>query len=167
MKIHTKPDTKTYCCKKLALVPLHYREQVKADLESDVIKGIPERVPEGRPDMWCSRMVIQPKKRGRGRRTVDLSYLSKHCLEESHYTRSAPMIAKTVPPKKYKSTLDSVDGYHGIKLDEEDRHKTTFATEWGKFQYRRAPQGYLSSGDSYGRYTNAILEDCPSSTSND
>ena len=31
----------------------------------------------------------------------------------------------------------------------------------------RAPQGYLSSGDSYGRYTDAILEDCPSTVTRD
>ena len=34
----------------------------------------------------------------------------------------------------------------------------------GKFSYRRAPQGYLSSGDCYSRYTDTILEDCPSTT---
>ena len=78
---------------------------------------------------------------------MDLSYLSKH-----------GMIAKSVPANKLKSTLDSVDGYHGIELGEGDRHKTTFAIEFGMFRYRRAPQGYLSSGDSYGRYTDAILD---------
>ena len=67
------------------------------------------------------------------------------------------MIVKSVPANKYKFTLDCVDGYHGIELAEEDRHKTTFATEWGKFRYRRVPKGYLSSGDSYGKYTDAIL----------
>ena len=55
----------------------------------------------------------------------------------------------TTPPaptlgNKFKSTLDCVDGYHNIELAEEDIPKTTFATEWGKFQYKRAPQGYLS-----------------------
>ena len=74
------------------------------------------------------------------------------------------MIAKHVPGNKYKSTLDCLDGYHGVELAEEERHKTTFATEWGKFRYRRAPQGYLSSGDSYSRHTDTILEDCPSTT---
>ena len=33
-----------------------------------------------------------------------------------------------------------------------------------QFRYRRAPQGYLSSGDSYSRHTDAIIEDCPSTT---
>ena len=50
------------------------------------------------------------KKNGKARRTVDLSYLSKHGLNESHYTRSAPMIAKGVPGNLYKSRLDCVDG---------------------------------------------------------
>ena len=103
-------------------------------------------------------MVIQEKKNGKGRRTVDLSYLSKNGLDESHYKRSAPMIAKSVPGNVYKSTLDFVDGYHRIPLAEADRLKTMFATESGKFCYMRAPQGYLSSGDSYSKYTDAILE---------
>ena len=164
MKIHTKPDTKPFCCKRPSTIPLHFRDQVRADIESDIKKGILERVPAGRPDTWCARLVIQPKKNGKARRTVDLSYLSKHGLEESHHTRSAPMVAKSVPANKFKSTLDCVDGYHGIVLAEEDRHKTTFATEFGMFQYTRAPQGYLSSGDNYSRYTDSILEDCPTTT---
>jgi hypothetical protein len=42
MKIHTKPDTKPYCCKKPTMVPLHYREQIRADLEADVKKVVLE-----------------------------------------------------------------------------------------------------------------------------
>ena len=74
------------------------------------------------------------------------------------------MIAKGVPGDVYKSTLDCVNGYHGIPLAEKDRHKATFATEWGKFRYTRAPQGYLSTGDSHSKYTDAILENCPSTS---
>jgi hypothetical protein len=65
-------------------VPLHFREEVKAGLESDVKKGVLERVPVGEADSWCSRMVIQPKKNGRPRRTVGLSGLSRVGRHESH-----------------------------------------------------------------------------------
>ena len=65
MKIHTKPETKPYCCKKLTMVPLKFRAQVKADIEADIMKGILERVPDGEPDTWCSRLVIQEKKNGK------------------------------------------------------------------------------------------------------
>ena len=50
-----------------------------------------------------------------------------------------------------------------MELAEEDRHKTTFSTEWGLFQYCRVPQGYLSSGDSYSKHTDMIMETCPNS----
>ena len=57
-----------------------------------------------------------------------------------------------IPGNKYKSAQDCVDGYHGIRLAEKDRHKTTLATGWGEFRYQRALQGYLSSGDIYRRH---------------
>ena len=109
-------------------VPLHFRDEVKAGLESDVKKGILRQVPPDRPDTCCSRMVIQPKKNGKAIRTVDLSGLSRAGTHESHHTRSAAEIAKTVPGGKVKTTLDCVDSYHRVELAEEDRHKTTFAT---------------------------------------
>ena len=54
-----------------------------------------------------------------------------------------------------------MDGYHGVELAEEDHHKTTFATEWGLYHYLHVPQGYLSSGDSNTKHTDAIRDDCP------
>jgi hypothetical protein len=153
MKIHTPPEAPRTYCRRPTKVPLHFREEVKAGLEADIKKGV--------LDTWCSRMVIQPKKNGRARRTVDLSGLSKAGRHESHHTRSAAEIVKTVPAGKLKSTLDCVDGYHSVELAEEDRRNTTFATKWGLFRFLRVPQGYLSSGDSYTKHTDAILDDCP------
>ena len=76
-------------------------------------------------------MVIQPKKNGKARRTVDLSGLSRAGQHESHHTRSPADIAKSVPANMLKSVLDCVDGYHGVELDPRDGHKTTFSTECG------------------------------------
>ena len=106
-------------------------------------------------------MVIQPKKSGRARRTVDLSGLSRAGKHESHHTRSAAEIAKSIPSGKLKSTLDCVDGYHGVELAVEDRHKTMFDTELGMFKYLKVPKGYLSSGDSYTIHTDSILDASP------
>jgi hypothetical protein len=96
MKIHTPHDAPHIYCRRPTKVPLHFREEVKAGLEADVKKGALERVPVGEADTWCSRMVIQPKKNGRVRRTVDLSGLSKAGRHESHHTRSDAEIVKTV-----------------------------------------------------------------------
>ena len=124
MKMHTRPKAQlVYNCRPTK-VPLHFHEEVRRRLE---------RVPVGVKDSWCVRMVIQPKKNGRARRTIDLSGLSKAATHESHHTRSAAEIAMTVPAGKLKTTLDCIDGFRGVELAEEDRHKTTFSTEWAYF----------------------------------
>jgi hypothetical protein len=37
------------------------------------------------------------------------------------------------------SFTDGFLGYHRIEIAKEDRHKTTFATKWGYFQYTMMP----------------------------
>ena len=39
------------------------------------------------------------------------------------------------------SFTDGFSGYHQIRIAREDRHKTTFVTEWGCFQYTIMPFG--------------------------
>ena len=161
VKMHTSADAVPVYHRKPTKVPLHFREEVRIGLEADVRKGILERVPPGEADTWCSRLVIQPKKNGKARRTVDLSGLSRASKHESHHSRSAADIAKSIPAGMLKTTLDCVDGYHGVELDPADRHKTTFSTEWGLYRYKRLPQGYLSSSDGYTKHKDAIMEACP------
>ena len=42
-------------------------------------------------------------------------------------------MACSVPGGVLKTTLDCVDGYHGLEIAEEDRDKMSFLTEWGPF----------------------------------
>ena len=106
-------------------------------------------------------MVITRKKDGEPRRTVDLAKLSKAGIRETHHTRSPFKVVFSIPANTLKSTLDCKDGYHGVPLALEDRHKTTFITEQGRFRYARAPQGYGSSNDGYTQRTDTILNNCP------
>ena len=68
---------------------------------------------------------------------MELARLSKAGRHESHHTRFAAEIAKSVPAGKLKLTLDCVNGYHRADLAKVDRHKTNFATEWDMFPYLR------------------------------
>jgi len=44
------------------------------------------------------------------------------------------------------------------------RHLTTFITPWGRYRYKVAPQGFLSSGDGYTRRSDEIIQDVPRKT---
>ena len=60
-----------------------------------------------------------------------------------------------------KSTLDCVDGYHGVELAVEDRHKTTFNTEWGMFSVQ-VPQSATGLSIIWRQlHQTYILDACP------
>ena len=161
MKIHLRPDAVPVAIHKPVPVPLHFREEVYANIDADVKRGVLRKVPPGEPTEWCAKLVITPKKDGRPRRTVDLSGLTRAGIRETHHTRSPIKVVCSVPAGMVKTTLDCVDGYHGIPLAEEDWHKTTFLTEKGRYQYRRVPQGYGSSNDGYTIRTDEVLASVP------
>ena len=161
MKIHLKPDAVPVAIHKPVPVPLHFREEVSANIEADVKRGVLRKVPPGEPTPWCAKLVITAKKDGRPRRTVDLAELTRAGIRETHHTRSPIKVVCSVPSGMVKTTLDCVDGYHGIPLAQEDWHKTTFLTEKGRFQYMRAPQGYGSSNDGYTIRTDEVLTSVP------
>ena len=142
-------------------VPLHWQEQVKRGLDSDVRLGVIEPVPVGEPVTWCHRMVVCAKKNGKPRRTVDLQALNKYAIRETHHTQSPFHQARNVPANKLKTVFDAWNGYHSVPIRKEDRHLTTFITPWGRYRYCSAPQGYISSGDGYSRRYDEIVADIP------
>jgi len=159
IEMHLDPTATPKVCHTPATVPLHWQEKVKADLERDVALGVIERVPYGDPVTWCHRMVVTRKHDGTPRRTVDLSPLNKFCQRETFATESPFHLARKVPGDTWKTVTDAWNGYHSVPLRESDRHLTTFITPFGRFRYKRAPQGFVSSGDGYNRRFDAILAD--------
>ena len=49
--------------------------------------------------------------------------------------------------------------YHQIRIHEEDRHKTTFATEWGSFQYTVMPLGLKNAPTIFSRVVVAVFKE--------
>ncbi len=96
-------------------------------------------------------MVVTRKHDGTPRRTVDLSPLNKYCEREAHSSKSPFHLARSVPSGSVMTVCDVWNGYHAVPIREEDRQLTTFTTPWGLFRYKRAPQGFLSSGDGFNR----------------
>lgn len=159
MRLMVDRTAKPVAFHKARPVPVHFQEQVKEGLDSDVRLGVIEPVPYGVPTTWCHQMVICSKKCGSCRRTVDFQALNRHASRETHHTPSPYQLAREVPSNTKKTTFDAWNGYHSIKLHRSDHHFTTFLTPWGRYRYIRCPQGYIASGDAYThRYDNIIAE---------
>ena len=102
-------------------------------------------------------MVITRKDNESPRRTVDLSPLNKHCIREVHTTKSPFELARGVPANTWRTVTDAWNGFHSVPLREQDRPLTTFITPIGRYRYKRAPQGFVSSGDGYNRIFDEVL----------
>ena len=158
MTIHVDPAARPRAIHKPIPVPHHWHNKVRQDIQRDVELGIIEEVPMGVPTRWQARMVVVAKKNGDPRRTVDLSMLNDHCLRETHPTEAPFYQVSQVKEDSFKSCLDCWNGYHAVELDEDSRNLTMFITPWGRYRYRRAPQGFLSAGDAYTRRADEICK---------
>ena len=69
-----------------------------------------------------------------------------------------------VSPGTIKTTLDAWNGYHSLPLAPSARDATTFKTEWGRYRYLRAPQGFHAAGDGYTRRFDDITVAFPRQT---
>ena len=149
MNLYVDENAKPIAFHKPFPVPVHWKEAVKAGLDKDVKMGVLEKVPVGEPTTWCSRMVVVPKKNGKPRRCVDFQQLNKASLRQTHPVKTPFHQAMSIPPNTWRSCLDAYEGFHSIPIREEDRHLTTFVTEYGRYRYKTLPQGFLSATDGY------------------
>lgn len=140
-------------------VPVHWQDEVAKQLDRDVALGVIERVPPNTPVTWLHNMVVTAKHDGSPRRTIDLQPLNRHSTRETHHTVPPAKQARSIPPGVFKTVTDAWNGYHSIEIRPEDRHKTTFLTEQGRYRYKRAPMGFLASQDAYTERYDAIIAD--------
>lgn len=161
MDIRFKSDTTPQSVHVPIPIPYHWKHATKSDLDRDVQLGVIEPVPQGTPTIWCSRMVVTGKSDGSPRRTVDLQKVNDATLRETHHTPTPYNLVADVPPRTVKTVLDAWNGYHSLLLAPTARDATTFITEFGRYRYLRAPQGFHASGDAYTRRISDIIDGIP------
>ena len=164
VRIHIEHADELPCYHTPIPIPLHQQEDTYEELMNDIAKGVVEPVPVGEPSKVCFRMLTQTKKSGKVRRVVDFQGLNKFCARETHHTMSPFHQATSVPSDTKNTVTDAWNGYHSVKIREEDRYLTTFITPWGRFRYCVLPQGFVAAGDAYSRRFDEIVRDFPNKT---
>ena len=159
LRLYVDPKAKPRAIHTPSQVPLHWKKAVKDGLDRDERLGVIEKVKENTPTNWCSRMVITAKGDGSPRRTVDYQPLNSVSPRQTHHTETPWALASSVPANTRKSVLDAWHGYHSVPIAPQDRHLTTFLTEYGRYQYITAPQGFIAAGDGYSFRMDKIIQD--------
>ena len=111
IKVHVDTDAIPSTVHTPAQVPIHWREQVKKQLDDDVALGVIEKVEPNTPTTWCHRAIWVGKPDGSPRRVVDFQALNKHCLHDTHHTVPPFQQARVIPPST------STSGFHITQED--------------------------------------------------
>ena len=121
MKLHLKEGAKPSADFIPAKVPIHWKDGVRELLQTNVDLGVIKKVPEGVPTKWCSRMVVQPKKSGKLRMTVDLTKVNDLTYRELHHQITPHDLVCDIPRDQVKMIVDCWNGYHSVNLPNSSR----------------------------------------------
>jgi hypothetical protein len=155
MKIPLKPDARPVRQRPYRMNPV-YKKKVKEEIDRMLEAGIIEPVEESE---WISPMVVQEKKQGGIRICVDLRKLNDAFLHDPFPTPFTDEVLENVGGQEAYSFTDGFSGYHQIKIAPEDRYKTTFATEWGSYQYTVMPFGLKNAPTIFSRVVIAAFKE--------
>ena len=154
-----KPDAKPVRHRPYRLNP-RYKEKVCLEIEKMLEAGIIEPVEESE---WISPMVVQDKKTWEIRICIDLRKLNDACVTDPFPTPFIDEVLDNVGGHEAYSFTDGFSGYHQIRIAKEDRHKTTFATEDGYYQYKVMTIGLKNAPTIFSRVVVATFiwtEEC-------
>jgi hypothetical protein len=118
--------------------------------------GIIELIEESE---WINPMIVQDKKRGGIRICIDLRKLSDSFLHDMFPTPFTYQVLENVEGREVYSFTDGVSGYHQINITQEDKHKMTFVTEWGCYQYKMIPFGLENALAIFSRLVVATFKE--------
>ncbi|XP_064089177.1 uncharacterized protein LOC135203373 [Macrobrachium nipponense] len=141
-------------------IPYSWRSEIKDQLDELLEKDIICKVEH--PTEWCHPIVPVAKKPNGVRLCVDLTKLNKYVCRPTYPVRSPhDAVASISTGASWFSTLDAKMGYFQVKITEEDQDLTCFITPWGRYKFKRAVMGLISSGDEYNRRGDQALGDIP------
>ena len=107
LQLHLDTSVTPTACHKVVPVPIHWRDEVKADIDRDVKLGVLEKVPDNTPVTYLSRMVITAKANGSPRRTIDFQALNRNSSRQTFPIDSPFSLASRIPSGKKKTVLDA------------------------------------------------------------
>ena len=134
---------------------------LRAEIREEIQKLLDIGVIEPSKSAWSSPLVPVRKKNGALRMCVDFRALNSRTKKDSF---PLPNIADSVSRFRncrYFSSLDLLQGYHQIAVEEGSREFTAFSDGNNLYQYCRMPFGVCNGPASFSRLVAVVLSGVP------
>jgi hypothetical protein len=127
--------------------------EMKRQLDELLAKGFirPSVSPYGAPVLFVK------KKGGEFRMCVDYRMLNKSTIKNKYALPLPEELFDQVCGAKVFSSIDLRQGYHQIRIKEQDVHKTAFHTRYGHYEFRVLPFGLTNAPAVFMRLMNDVM----------
>lgn len=145
-------------------IPKIYENTVKNEIEQFLKRGILRKVNRSE---WASPTFIVPKKLNVGQDTptarvvVDFRRVNEMIVRYPYPVPKIQHLLMTLEGFTFATSLDLIQGYHQMPLDNEARKICTIVLPWGKYEYTRLPMGIKLAGDAFQQRMNDLLGHLP------
>ena len=108
---------------------------------------------------FAAPILCVKKPDGSIRLCVDYRMLNKITVKDKFPLPRIDELLDRLRGAKYFSKLDLTQGYHQVRVKEEDVHKTAFTTRFGQFEWLVMPFGVAGGPATFQRLMNNVLRD--------
>lgn len=88
---------------------------------------------------WLAKVVMVSKSDGKWPMCVDFTNLNEACLKDCYPLPRIDQMIDATSGHAFLSFMDVNSRYHQVMMSEKDKHKTTFITSRGLFNYKVMP----------------------------
>jgi hypothetical protein len=138
--------------------PYRYSPLHKDEIERQVVELLKAGLIVPSVSSFASPVLLVQKKEGTWRFCIDYRKLNDMTVKNRFPMPLVDEILDELAGTQYFSSLDMTNGYHHIRMGEEDEHKTAFKTHHGHYQFRVMPFGLTNAPVTFQCAMNSILE---------
>jgi hypothetical protein len=133
--------------------PLLHKDEIERQVRELLAAGliVPSNIP------YASPVLLVQKKDGSSRFSIDYRKLNDITIKNRFPMPFIDEILDELAGTKYSSKLDMRAGYHQLRMQKQDEHKTAFKTHHGHFQFRVMPFGLTNAHATFQCLMNDIL----------
>ncbi|XP_064469758.1 uncharacterized protein K02A2.6-like [Ornithodoros turicata] len=160
IQLHIDP-TVPPVAQKARPLPFHIREAVEKEIDRLIQLDVIEKATG--PTTWVSPIIVVPKPHApdQVRQCVDMRRANQAIIRERHTSATLEDLVTCVNGAMMFSKLDVNDGYHQLRLKEDCRHITTFATHMGLYRYKRLDFGINAAAELFQNTVRQVLAGIP------
>lgn len=154
-KIPTQSD-----CQPIYRKSYRLPEAMKEEINRQVNDMLKNDIIESSDSPWNFPLLVVPKKSEgtkKWRVVVDFRRLNDITLDRVYPLPNINEILDQLGNAMYFSTVDLANGYHQVYLDEQDKIKTAFNTNFGHYQFKRMPFGLKGAPATFQHLMNSAL----------